>query len=304
MWFAVEAGIGSAAEAGMPVQEPAHPPVAAGDVRLYGVPLLLYRAWVQHAEALLREYLLVSLEAESAEQAILVHSRASDAIAVLDEHIPVLDFGEDPESALAAVEPGVTADLVAVPVPVTAVAHFAVLNDALDAALAMAGRQELLNPPTQPELVALRMWLCHQVETQLRGAAPVPWHSPEVPTVGPAASVPDELLREVRDAREAFLAADAHGTIVAASRSAATLLGYPEPFELEGTRLVSIIPARYRQAHLAGFTLHQLTGRAPLLGKPVPVPALRRDGVEVQVLLTITVRLQREHEPLFLAAIA
>jgi hypothetical protein len=50
---------------------------------------------------------------------------------------------------------------------------------------------------------------------------------------------------------------------------------------------VDLIPVRYRQAHLAGFTLHLFAGRSPLLGTPVLVPALRRDGVEIAVKMTL-----------------
>ncbi len=52
---------------------------------------------------------------------------------------------------------------------------------------------------------------------------------------------------------------------------------------------MEIIPRRYRQAHLAGFTLHLATGRSPLLGQPVTVPVLRRDGGETPVELTVEV---------------
>ena len=50
---------------------------------------------------------------------------------------------------------------------------------------------------------------------------------------------------------------------------------------------MGIIPPRYRQAHVAGFTLHLANGRAPLLERPVIVPALCRDGSETVVELTV-----------------
>ena len=71
--------------------------------------------------------------------------------------------------------------------------------------------------------------------------------------------------------------------IVAVSAPAAQLLGYVAGDELVGHRLVDIIPERYRQAHLAGFTLHLFSGRSPLLGHQVTVPALRQDGSEVTI---------------------
>jgi PAS domain S-box-containing protein len=65
------------------------------------------------------------------------------------------------------------------------------------------------------------------------------------------------------------------------SRRACDLLGYSDPERLLGRRLVAIIPPRYHQAHLAGFTLHLLNGRSPLLGRTVNVPVLRGDGTEM-----------------------
>ena len=51
------------------------------------MPLLLHAAWQEHAEALLREYLLASLDS-GGEDPIQVHAEATDAIAVLEEHVP------------------------------------------------------------------------------------------------------------------------------------------------------------------------------------------------------------------------
>ena len=44
------------------------------------------------------------------------------------------------------------------------------------------------------------------------------------------------------------------------------------PGELVGQRLISIIPTRFHQAHIAGFTLHLVNGRSPLIGNRVTVP--------------------------------
>jgi PAS domain S-box-containing protein len=85
----------------------------------------------------------------------------------------------------------------------------------------------------------------------------------------------------------ALVAADDTGRIIAISPPALTLLGYDDASQLVGKRLVTIIPPRFRQAHLAGFTLFFSTGRAPLLGRAVTVPALRQDGSEFPVELTI-----------------
>ncbi len=85
-----------------------------------------------------------------------------------------------------------------------------------------------------------------------------------------------------------MIAADDTNRILAVSPAALVLLGYDDAAGLVGRRLVAIIPRRYRQAHLAGFTLHLFAGRSPLLSTSVVVPALRRDGSEVDVELTLS----------------
>jgi PAS domain S-box-containing protein len=99
---------------------------------------------------------------------------------------------------------------------------------------------------------------------------------------------------------EALVAADAHDRILAVSQSALGLLGYDD---LVGERLIRVIPQRYRQAHLAGFTLHHLTGRGPLLDRSVVVPALRADGSEVTVELTVRSLRVTEGESVFVATL-
>ncbi len=74
---------------------------------------------------------------------------------------------------------------------------------------------------------------------------------------------------------------------MAASPSALALLGYAEAADLVGNRLISIIPLRFHQAHIAGFTLHLVNGRSPLIGNRVTVPVSRADGSEVDLALQI-----------------
>jgi PAS domain S-box-containing protein len=151
---------------------------------------------------------------------------------------------------------------------------------------ASAGR--LLTPPTQPEFKAFRRWLCEQVRVQAEGAPPRPWQTPVRPPVVPAARRTTWDGTAVSEADGAAIAADDTGRIVAASRAAAALLAYESTDDLVGRRLVEIIPERYHQAHLAGFTLHHITGRGPLLERTVVVPAQRHDGTEVEVAMCIT----------------
>jgi PAS domain S-box-containing protein len=275
------------------------------DVELLNLPLLLHAAWQEHAEALLRELLLATLDEDAPDGAdpIQLHAEATDAMAVLQEHVPRADVRLEPDALMQdATEPRVSVARLPLPVPTASVASFATLDRTIREALDLARSGLSLTPATQPEIQLFRQWLCGQVLTQAEGSPAVPWSVDEPPPPQPRADLEVDLAR-VRGASHGVVAADDANRIVATSRAAARLLGYDDPEELVGRRILAIIPERYRQAHVAGFTLLQLTGRKPLLGRTVEVPALRRDGVEVPVLMEITAEQAGEGRTLFLARI-
>jgi PAS domain S-box-containing protein len=307
VWFQVDSGATVEhpvhhTEQPTPAVAPLRPDDRTLTVALLNVPLLLHAAWQQHAEAILREYLLVSLDGVSRDDAFALHAAATDALAVLQEQIPEPAVEAEPDRLLStAVDPVVSAARVEVSVPLDSVAHFPLLDRTLDAAQTMAERGQLLVPVVQPELRMMRRWLCGEVTGQGRGAAPSPWppqHWPEPPA-------PRELgwdARAVTESTEAMIAADDMDLIVAASRGALDMLGYTGD-ELVGRRLVTLIPHRFRQAHLAGFTLYLLTGRGPLLGRPVVVPVVHGDGSERWVVLSVEARRVAQGRSLFVATL-
>jgi PAS domain S-box-containing protein len=271
------------------------------NVALLQMPLLLHEAWRQHVEQLLREYLLASLDLETTEDPIEIHAQASDAIALLAEHIPPSGVAEDVEAVMiTATEPLVTSPQVVVPVPAASVPHFATLERAVLTALEMVEGGLLLTPPTQPEVQGLRAWICEQVLSQSNGADPVPWSADHEPPPGYVHTLAWDTSG-VRNAASGKVAADDEGRIVAISGPAVRLLGYDDAGQLLGSRLLAIIPARYQQAHLAAFSMHFLTGRSTLLGRRVVVPATRRDGTEVEVGLTIRTDRSEDGRTVFVA---
>jgi PAS domain S-box-containing protein len=288
-------GVTREAGDGLPTQSA---PAAAGldvvDVALHNVPLLIHLAWHEHAETLLREYLLARLELDET-AALADHALASTAMSLLHEQLPApaLPGGaralEEVTGLLTVVtEPTATLALGWLRVPVDAVAAFDVLDSVMDAAVAMADADELLAAPMQPELRELRRWLCREVASQSAGRSPVPWRPPSwLPAPGTPVRTGDWDHAPVDRSTKALVAADDTNRIVAVSQAALDLLGYAAPSDLVGQRLLTLIPDRFHQAHLTGFTLFLTQGRAPLVDTSVVVPFRCADGTERELVLLL-----------------
>ena len=276
--------------AGAPEGEVVPPEGLPVTVELLNVPLLLHAAWQQHAEAVLREHLLAHIDIDTGGGPFVEHAMAVDALALLAEHIPTPDVAGNLDQLMSeAADPSMSMPRLQLTIPRHSVEHFDVLDVLMNAAQDMAKNGQLLVPVVQPELRMMRHWLCHQVLVQAAGQGPGAWPPSEV-MAPPAQLALDWVPAGVVDAEVPTVAADDTDLIVAVSADALRLLGYERAEDLLGRRLITIIPDRYRQAHLAGFTLHLLTGRGPLLTREVNVPVLRRDGSEQTVRLGIESR--------------
>ena len=161
---------------------------------------------------------------------------------------------------------------------------FAVLQDVLDEGERLAAGGRLLLRPGLPEVVAVRDWACEQVIAQAAGSPPGAWSGADDDrfTLGaPDRPVPsgwDDT--DVRASTAGVIAVDDANRVVALSRPLAELLGW-SPDDLVGRRVVAIIPPRFREAHVAGFTRHLASGDARALGVDLELPVLCADGTEV-----------------------
>lgn len=54
-----------------------------------------------------------------------------------------------------------------------------------------------------------------------------------------------------------------------------------------GCRVLTIVPPSLREAHVAGFSRHLSTGEARILGVPVTLPVLHKDGSEAHCRLLV-----------------
>lgn len=282
-------------------------------VRLRNVPLLMHWAWQEHAQALLREHLLHTLDTDPG--ALDDHVDAGEALTVLRDQLPVPDLPDDPDELLAdALEPGVSLPEVEVVVPTTSVPHFATLDAVLGAAGAAARAGLFLGPPTQPEIAEMRAWLCAEVARQAAGRGePLPW-APRVEVhadtaadaaadAEPADGLRRDAYRSLHESDEAVIATDEASVIVAVSAPAAAFLGYRSAEELVGRRVLVVVPRRYHQAHIAGTTLHATNGRDHLLDVPLTVPVVRADGTEVRVELQVVPRRLDDEHRVFVATL-
>ena len=262
-------------------------------VVLRGMPPTLWLAARQHHDALLRELLLYGaahdldgdVDLEAADRA---RSTISGAV------LAAVEAAQRTGTARPAVPEGHPSPLPWVPepldleldVPAEHGRAFAALQDTLDAAELLARAGRLLAHPGLPEVIAVRDWACEQVVAQLAGAPPVPWPGTaqeRFETLVHDVAAGDAArwdLAAVEAETRAVVAVDDANRVVAVSPALAELAGWSSE-ELVGRRVVAIIPSRYREAHVAGFTRHLATGEAHVLGVPLRLPLLRRDRTEV-----------------------
>ncbi len=276
VWFE----LGNADGAGPPPVEPAAetaPVPSSFTSTLVDLPIALFAAWQQHADALLREYFLASWEAvPDGPDEFADHGAAVDAFGTLTTAVaPLLE--EESAAAHRDVLLELTGD---------GARCFAELGRALDHAVAMSESGLLLVPPPQPEIQLLRRWLCAEVARQAEGEQPRRWPGVTGGVLDATMPAVEWNPADVLASAEALVAADDTNQILAVSPSVTVLLGWTSE-DLVGRRLVTVIPERLREQHIASFTLHLLTGRRTILEQAVTVPALHRDGHEVLVELLV-----------------
>lgn len=260
-------------------------------VHLINLPLTLYTAWQASAEAMLREATLVALDGADHDAAgeFALASQALSALAAAT--VTLLERRDELPAHIDA----------EVVLPRLVVPNFPVLRDVLRRCSDRAAAGELLVPWSLPEIQAVRRWVCDEIGRQGQGLAPRPWTDMPVDDVPLDPTSPD-AIDTVRSSALARIAADRWNRIIAVSASAAELLGW-QAVELEGKRLVSIIPPELRDAHVAAFTRQMLGGPPRILGRPTDVPALHRDGSRRPITLLVERRTDSQGRALFVATL-
>jgi PAS domain S-box-containing protein len=91
----------------------------------------------------------------------------------------------------------------------------------------------------------------------------------------------------IRSATDAIVTVDRDGLIAAWNPAAARLFGHAEA-EAVGQPVTLIVPARFREAHLAGLRRVLETGETRIIGQTVEVFGLRQDGSEFPIELALS----------------
>jgi PAS domain S-box-containing protein len=99
----------------------------------------------------------------------------------------------------------------------------------------------------------------------------------------------EQLARGIIEtALDAFVQMDERGCITDWNSQAEKIFGWPRGDAI-GKRLVElVVPERHRAAHRAGLEHFLFTGEGRILGQRLEIEALRRDGEEIKVELSIT----------------
>jgi PAS domain S-box-containing protein len=275
-------------------------------VTLLGLPPTLWLAAREHHDALLREMALVQASmsgdparalAEDLRTADNARTRISEAV------LAAIEVARRIGTAMLPLPEHHPGDLPAVPAAVDLDVHvrrseaelFARLQDVLDQGERLARAGELLVRPGLPEIVAVRDWACEQIIAQSAGSPPIQWigvDDDRFAAVDPTVSTTGWVDTNVSQADIGVIAVDDANRVVAVSQRLLGVLGW-KAAELVGRRVVTIVPPRFREAHVAGFSRHLSTGVARALDVPLRLPVLRADGTEVEC----TFRIHAERAP-------
>jgi len=108
-----------------------------------------------------------------------------------------------------------------------------------------------------------------------------------------------QLFRAMTEtALDAIITADHAGNITSINAGARRLFGYGET-EVLGQPLEMLMPERYREEHTGGIQRYVSTSEPRIIGRTVEVAALRRDGSEVPVELSLSTWTTPQRETAF-----
>lgn len=93
-------------------------------------------------------------------------------------------------------------------------------------------------------------------------------------------STPPPSIEELRAGQAPFVLADALGVVVEVNAAFEAVYGWSQA-DLQGQSLSLILPEVFQMAHHLGFSRFQSTGHSQILGHPLRLRTVCRDGREL-----------------------
>ena len=119
-------------------------------------------------------------------------------------------------------------------------------------------------------------------------AAEMQQQAAELEALNDQLNLADSRLRAVIDsALDAIITTDVDSVITSWNEHAETIFGWSSEEAVGRTLYETIIPLQHREAHRRGVERYLNTGHGPILNRRVEITALRRDGQEFPVELTV-----------------
>jgi two-component system sensor histidine kinase/response regulator len=99
----------------------------------------------------------------------------------------------------------------------------------------------------------------------------------------------ENIMRSITDsAHDAIIMTDPEGLISYWNPAAERIMGYTKSEAMGIDLHLLIVPSRYHKAHHAAFPLFQQTGQGAAMGKTLDLEAIRKDGIEISVQLSLS----------------
>ena len=96
------------------------------------------------------------------------------------------------------------------------------------------------------------------------------------------------LWTTVNSALDAIVSIDSETRLIGFNPAAEAMFGWQKNEVIGQPMAALLIPERYRELHLNGLARHMQTGESHILNRRIEITALRRDGTEFPIELTIT----------------
>ena len=106
----------------------------------------------------------------------------------------------------------------------------------------------------------------------------------------------------IENAQDAIISIDEKGRVSVWNKAAAKIFGYSR-YEIIGQPITIIIPERYQRQHQEGLQKFVRTGKARIIGRTIEVSGITKEGVEIQIEMSLACQKSEDGQYSFTAII-